>query len=124
MSEHPKIRHAVSLRPFTTLRAGGPAEQLIEARTLDELGAACAWAQGQSLSMTVLGSGSNILPSDDGVAGLTILNRASRIDIRPHGNVIAETGCSFQELFQNGAGRTAGAAVRRGHPRDAWRRAR
>ncbi len=99
MSEHPKIRHAVSLRPFTTLRAGGPAEQLIEARTLDELGAACAWAQGQSLSMTVLGSGSNILPSDDGVAGLTILNRASRIDIRPHGNVIAETGCSFQELF-------------------------
>lgn len=75
------------------------AAQLMVAQTLAELAAGATWAQDNRVHLTVLGSGSNVLPSDDGVPDLTILNRASRIDIRQNGRVIAETGCTFQELF-------------------------
>jgi UDP-N-acetylmuramate dehydrogenase len=47
----------------------------------------------------VLGSGSNILPSDDGVHGLVIQNRARKISVAKTGEVLAETGCQLQELF-------------------------
>ena len=49
--------------------------------------------------MTMLGSGSNMLPSDSGVHGLVILNMARRIAVARSGEVLADTGCSFQELF-------------------------
>jgi UDP-N-acetylmuramate dehydrogenase len=48
---------------------------------------------------TVIGWGSNILPSDDGVPGLSILNRTKQIRIQSDGLVVADSGCGFQELF-------------------------
>ena len=93
------LRYEVRLKPYTTLKAGGCAEQFIVARSLDELAFYAEWAQSQRFKATVLGWGSNVLPSDDGVFGLTILNHANRIDIRSNGELIAETGCTFQELF-------------------------
>jgi len=99
MADSPKILFNVPLKPYTTLKAGGVAEQFMVAHSINELADGAIWAQGQRLNVTVLGSGSNVLPSDDGVQDLTILNRASRIDIRPGGELIAETGCAFQELF-------------------------
>ena len=89
----------VSLKPFTTLRAGGNADQMVIARSVDDLRDAAAGAQVDKLETTILGYGSNILPSDDGVRGLTIINRANKIQISPSGEVIAGTGCTFQELF-------------------------
>jgi UDP-N-acetylmuramate dehydrogenase len=53
----------------------------------------------KSARTTVLGWGSNVLPSDHGVEGLVILNRAQSITIRDNGDVEAESGCGFQELF-------------------------
>lgn len=88
----------VSLKPFTTLRAGGEAERLVECWNVDELAAASMASEGES-HLTVLGSGSNVLPSDDGVPGLVIVNRARRIAVAKSGEVLADTGASFQELF-------------------------
>jgi len=99
MGEAPSLKANVSLRPFTTLKAGGNAEHFTVARSLKDLASTCAWAQGRKMRTTLLGSGSNVLPSDDGVPGLIVVNQASRIDVRSNGEVIAETGCSFQELF-------------------------
>lgn len=89
----------VSLRPYTTLRAGGDAEVFVRAQTADELADAAAWAQRENFSTTYLGSGSNILPSDHGVPGVTIINEARRIDISAEGEVEADCGALFQELF-------------------------
>ncbi len=99
VAEAPNLLSGVCLRPFSTLKAGGDAEQFMVARSLNELADSCMWAQGRKIHTTILGSGSNVLPSDDGVPGLTIVNQATRIDVRSNGEVIAETGCSFQELF-------------------------
>ncbi|MBV6457544.1 MAG: UDP-N-acetylenolpyruvoylglucosamine reductase [Fimbriimonadaceae bacterium] len=94
-----KIRHGVSLAPLTTLRAGGPAEWLVSANSTEELAMLAQHCHRQRLPLTVLGWGSNVLPSDHGVAGLTVVNRSTVIDIREDGTVDVDTGASFQELF-------------------------
>lgn len=89
----------VSLRPYTTLKAGGAAEHFMIARTAEEFAEASLAAQRAGRYTTILGFGSNILPSDDGVPGLTLLNLARRIEVSPEGDLVADTGCMFQDLF-------------------------
>src|SRR5579885_2128696 len=64
------VQRKVCLRPYPTLRAGGPADSFVAATNADELANAAIAAQTQDLRMTMLGSGSNMLPSDKGVPGL------------------------------------------------------
>ena len=96
------IQTNVSLRPFTTLRAGGAAERFTIVRTHVDLCAALAQAQAAG-PVTILGWGSNVLPSDAGVPGLTIRNEARKIEILADGEVVADSGCGFQELFLKSA---------------------
>ncbi len=93
------IRRDVPLKAYTTLRAGGNAELFVEALSADELAEAALFAQEKRQHATVLGWGSNVLPSDAGVPGLTILNLAQRIKVAQSGEVVADTGCGFQDLF-------------------------
>jgi UDP-N-acetylmuramate dehydrogenase len=53
-------------------RVGGPADALIEARSTADVAAAAAVAAAHGLALHVLGNGSNLLVSDDGVAGLVL----------------------------------------------------
>jgi UDP-N-acetylmuramate dehydrogenase len=89
----------VPMAPYTTLRAGGSAELFHPARTVDDLAATAGYAQEHGVRTTVLGSGSNMLPSDAGVPGLVLLNLASSIEIGNDGLVSADTGIAFQDLF-------------------------
>lgn len=99
MSEGPPIQRGVPLAPYTTLKAGGPAEHFAVVRHVDELAVAAMLAQGSGLRTTVLGWGSNVLPSDAGVPGLVILNLTRTIAISPEGDVVADSGAGFQDLF-------------------------
>lgn len=94
-----KFERGVSLKKFCTLNAGGNAENFLVASDVDELCQAVTHAHEWNSPLTILGSGSNMLPSDDGVPGLTIHNRASGLEIDDDGAVLAETGCNLQELF-------------------------
>lgn len=94
-----QVERNVPLRLYTTLRAGGPAQYFRAARNGSELAETAEAGQKAGLRMTILGSGSNVLPSDDGVHGLVLLNQAKRIAIAKTGEVLADTGCNFQELF-------------------------
>lgn len=69
------------------------------AESANELAEAAVDAQQAKLPTTYIGWGSNILPSDDGVPGLTILNNSRRIAVARTGEVLADCGCGFQELF-------------------------
>lgn len=89
----------ISLKPFTTLRAGGPAELFAIANDADQLSAIATYAQTHDLTATYLGWGSNVLPADDGVEGIVAVNHAKRITIGDDGFVEAESGCGFQDLF-------------------------
>lgn len=73
------------------------------AESVDDLAEWASYAQADNLRTTYLGSGSNVLPSDSGVPGLTLVNRATKIDVLDHGSIVADAGCLFQDLFLKSA---------------------
>lgn len=93
------LRRQVSLKSYATLRAGGAAEFFAVAENTNELADLAMHCQEQGIATTYLGWGSNMLPSDDGVPGLVVANNARRIAVAKTGEVLADVGCGFQELF-------------------------
>jgi UDP-N-acetylmuramate dehydrogenase len=72
------IRSAVSLKGLTTWKVGGLAEWYLEPRNLAALQIGLAWAHQQNLPITLIGAGSNLLISDQGLAGLVVCTRHLR----------------------------------------------
>lgn len=66
------------LAPRTTFRIGGPADWLIEARTIAELIEAVRSARQWGVPIFILGNGSNILVRDAGFRGLVIENHGAQ----------------------------------------------
>lgn len=91
-----------SLARYTAARLGGPADYLYIAKepdyqdTLDLL--RLAWARG--LDATVIGGGANVLVSDAGIRGLTIINRAARIESEDAGDKALVTVSSGTSLIR------------------------
>lgn len=67
-----EIRENVILAPYTTFRIGGPARYFCEVASTDDLNKALQFSKQNDLRFFVLGSGSNILFSDQGFNGLVI----------------------------------------------------
>lgn len=68
------IQNNILLAPLTTFGIGGSADFFVRVGTEDELREAVRYAKERSLRITVLGGGSNMLVSDNGVRGLVIHN--------------------------------------------------
>lgn len=60
------------LAPFTHLKIGGPAEFLVQPRTLDELNAVLAACRKDKVPVRMLGGGFNLLIRDDPVPGAVV----------------------------------------------------
>jgi UDP-N-acetylmuramate dehydrogenase len=76
-----KIFENVSLANFSTMRLGGPARFLAEARHKDDVEELVAWAKDRSLPIITIGYGSNIVWRDEGWPGLVIVNLITGGDI-------------------------------------------
>ncbi len=66
------VRTRVSLAPLTSLQLGGAAEHFVRVEDRPALLDALRWARDRTLPVTLLGGGSNVVVSDEGVPGLTI----------------------------------------------------
>lgn len=69
------ILSGVKLAPYTSWMIGGPAEFFCLPVNIEELRAALAYAKKNSLPITVLGGGSNVLIADQGIKGLSVCLR-------------------------------------------------
>ena len=91
------------LARYTAARLGGPADYLYIAKDPD-YGDALALLQlawGRGLETTIIGGGANVLVSDAGIRGLTIINRATDIGLADEGDgaiVTASSGVSLIRL--------------------------
>jgi UDP-N-acetylmuramate dehydrogenase len=72
------IKPQISLSTLTSYRVGGPAEWYVAPRSLDDFHASVQWAKAEGLPVTVIGAGSNLLISDQGLPGLVICTRHLR----------------------------------------------
>jgi UDP-N-acetylmuramate dehydrogenase len=88
------IRANVSLAGLTSMRVGGAAEYFISPRSSTELAESFAWACDRNLPITIIGAGSNLLISDQGLSGLVVCTRHLRgIEFDQHsGQVTAAAG--------------------------------
>jgi UDP-N-acetylmuramate dehydrogenase len=66
------IREGFPLAQLATVRTGGPAELFARAGSEPELAELLAWAAGEAVPISVVGSGSNLLVADEGVPGLVL----------------------------------------------------
>lgn len=87
-----------SLAPYTSLRVGGPAEKLIIVETRDEMIAALQASEQQPW---LLGFGCNVLISDSGLPGTTILWRGGDISVDENW-VVADAGVWWDDVVQAG----------------------
>jgi UDP-N-acetylmuramate dehydrogenase len=60
------------MAPFTSWNVGGPADHFCTPVALEELVEAYHWAHTHGLPVTVLGGGTNVLVSDQGIEGFVI----------------------------------------------------
>ncbi|AFY53339.1 UDP-N-acetylmuramate dehydrogenase [Rivularia sp. PCC 7116] len=72
------IKPQVSLSSYTSYRVGGPAQWYVAPRSNKSLQASVEYAREHELPITVLGAGSNLLVSDNGIPGLVIATRHMR----------------------------------------------
>lgn len=103
-----QLQTHASLAPFTSARIGGPAEVLITVQAAEEMVEAARTVWDLGLSFVILGGGSNILVSDDGIPGVVILNKARAIEFiegQDSLKVRAESGASLGNLARRAAER-------------------
>jgi UDP-N-acetylmuramate dehydrogenase len=66
------VERQAPLAPFTQLKIGGPAEALVQPRSLDELRAVAQRCFQKQMRFRILGGGGNILVNDEGVKGIVL----------------------------------------------------
>jgi UDP-N-acetylmuramate dehydrogenase len=85
------LQEHVSLAPFTTLGVGGEARFFVEAKSVEDVTEALAFARTQKLPLFVLGGGSNIVIADDGFEGLVLVPRMAEAAFMEQGDSVLAT---------------------------------
>jgi UDP-N-acetylmuramate dehydrogenase len=67
-----RIEEGVALSRLTTIGTGGAARAFVRPRSVEELEEALRYARGEGLEVVVVGLGSNLLASDEGVDALVL----------------------------------------------------
>jgi UDP-N-acetylmuramate dehydrogenase len=76
-----EIHTNIPLKNYTTMRLGGNARFMADARTPEEIAELSRNAKTQGLPIIILGGGSNIIVRDEGFNGIVIRNRIPGFDI-------------------------------------------
>jgi len=87
--ENENIKHTLNEPMFkhTTFKTGGCADVFIEVKNVSELKNVISIAKKNKISFFVIGRGSNMLVSDDGIRG-TVISLAELNEIKVEGNII------------------------------------
>ncbi len=93
------------LAPLTTFGVGGPADWLVEVRSVEELRQVVQAAPAAGQPVHVLGGGSNILISDRGVRGVVLRLRLTGVSQPSPDRVRAEAGLTMNGLVRWMVGR-------------------
>jgi len=103
-----KLQEHVLLAPLTTIGVGGEARFFVEAKSVEEVTGALAFARSRALPVFVLGGGSNIVISDRGFDGFVLAPRMVDITFVEQGDsvlVTAGAGVSWDKLVAESVAR-------------------
>lgn len=86
------------LAKYTTWKIGGPAEYFLATNTTAELTQAIEIALEFNINYTILGGGSNVLISDQGIKGLVIKNKAAEVVIHEENSDITVNELTTEKI--------------------------
>lgn len=86
-----KIKYNEEMKNYTSFKIGGPAECLIKIDNTEDLKEILKLAQEKQIPLTILGNGSNVLISDKGIEGITLIIKIEKLEIEEHGDKIKVT---------------------------------
>lgn len=99
------VRRNEPMAPHTSLRVGGPTDLFVQALTLEHLMGWVTLARDYDMVPFILGRGSNVLVSDEGIRGVVIENDCGAYELRVDDNnggqsatLYAESGASLPGL--------------------------
>jgi UDP-N-acetylmuramate dehydrogenase len=102
----PSAKFDEPLKRYTAWKIGGPADALLEPKSVEDLISATEKAREHDVPVTILGGGTNVLVRDGGIRGLTIRLAKSLRDVEIEGtNVTADAGVLYPVLANTTAGR-------------------
>lgn len=97
-----RFQQNVPLAPYTTVKIGGPAQYFANPKTssefvqlLKEIG-----QQTPLIKITLLGNGSNVLISDQGIEGIVIKNSANSVEFLSNHQIKVDSGVQLPTLLQ------------------------
>lgn len=95
----PQLMINEPMKKHTTFKIGGDADMYVSVESVEELSALIRLAKEKGVCYTVIGNGSNLLVSDDGISGLVIEIGQGLAGYEVKGNVIyAEAGILLKKL--------------------------
>jgi UDP-N-acetylmuramate dehydrogenase len=93
----------------TSFRIGGPAEIFVKPVNLEDLKTIIDWAKRNKLSIFVMGNGTNLIVSDDGVKGVVVKMGETFASVDFDGNeVMAQSGTTMQYFLEESLRRSLG----------------
>lgn len=93
------VHKGQDLAPFTQIKSGGPADLLVMPKSKESLLALKALCLARDWPLTVLGRASNVLVSDEGIRGITVLLSPSLTGIKREGNqLLCAAGLPLYEI--------------------------
>ena len=66
---------------YTSFKIGGPAECMVKIKTLEQLKSILKYTNENNINLTIIGNGSNILVSDDGIKGIVMKIEIDNLEI-------------------------------------------
>lgn len=102
---HLILEESVPLSQYTYMRTGGPAEVLVTVKEQEDLVSLLEYLTAHGLEFRILGGGSNVLVPDDGLSGVTILNRVDHF--------VASTELNHRRIVRVGSGHLTSLFVRK-----------
>lgn len=106
-----RLRQNQPLARYTSARVGGYADTLVDIHTEDELAEAAQTLWGLGLPFLVLGGGSNMLVSDEGVRSVVLFNQADAVRFEEAANrptVWSESGAGLGAIARQAAAKGLG----------------
>jgi UDP-N-acetylmuramate dehydrogenase len=103
-----RLHEQEALSRYTSARVGGAAEALLVVESAEELASTAEFLWQREIPFIVLGGGSNVLVSDDGVREVVLVNKARSVRFDEAGDpptVWAESGANFGLIARQAAGR-------------------
>lgn len=94
-----RIKYNEPMKNHTTIKIGGNADVLVLPETIDEIIAIVDYARNNNINLTVIGNGSKLVVSDDGIEGIVIKLTSKFSNVKVENNFIyCEAGATMPSI--------------------------